>query len=167
MYRIFVIILLLFFTIFYVKQSDYNYSFIIWGNILKESNVNSTIYMYVDVNGNTVISNKWHNKSKVVALNDIKLDVRNIDDYEVNHLDNFPKNNFPNSSSNMRQSILIEELKHEQLHYLKDKNLLSKIDQNKLSESDVGYQNYIKELKQSLIERKNNIEILKVLLNIK
>lgn len=169
MYKIFIILFLLFLILFETKKSNYKSNYeennIIFFNGFKENNIKDSVYSYLDVNGNTVISNKWHQKSEVINLNDVNLEVRNIDHSELIQFDYF-SNNIP-KSLNMRQSILVEELKHEQEHYIKEKNILAKIDERKLLESDIGYKNYIKELKQSLLERENNIKTLKNLLNIK
>lgn len=169
MYKKFIILFLSLLIIFHTRKNNYksNYkdNFIIWLNSFQKNNAKESVYIYLDINGNTVISNKWHQKSEIINLNDVNLEVRNIDNSELSQFD-YLSNNITKSLS-IRQSILVEELKHEQEQYIKEKNILSKIDEKKLSESDIGYKNYIKELKHSLLERENNIEMLKNVLNIK
>jgi hypothetical protein len=166
MYKIIIIILLLFLILFNTKQNYYKHNLIIKNNFKESVLKKDTIYMYFDENGNSVISNKWHNKSEVINLNDVNMEIRRFDNSEIDNLYFLQKNDVP-KSLNKRQSILIEELKYEQEQYIKEKNILAKIDEKIVFESDIGYQNYVNELKQNLEERKNNIEMLKKLLNIK
>jgi hypothetical protein len=158
MHKLFLLFFLTTIPNFGIKKVNYMVkNSIITSKLNTSQTNNNAIYTYINTDGNLVITNKWHDNSKQIQLNNKNIKFRDIESEELYFIDTI--------GYNKKQLVLYEELKSEQQQYIKEKNILDNMHSNKLNESDIGYNNYIQELKQNLNEHKSNIEILQNLLN--